>query len=435
MVSIWQTTDQFDRDPAGYACGGVLLDAYTVLTSARCMDAVSNSGFVVVAGQRNASSRGLIGQPRVVTKYPSYRPGSFLFDIAVIDLYAPLTVESYPRVPTNPEVTYLLRKPAVFYGWGENERKRLPTTLRRVVQYDQSAAAKKWFNDFSARIQFGAGRLNRNGTFSGACNRDSGSPMIGMVNGLQVVMGLASYGSVKSCTTKTPRVFTRVSWFATWIAKVRTENTLTRAAAGIDYSKAFFLGTQALALPSDSGPWTSERTYFSRRATFATEAALDGRSDVESLTAYALAPSIQGDDFVFDIETRQAWTGNLCEWRDLAQTDQAPRLRLSVLDPSSKVFRTGLSFSFTATKAECFGEGGNPMEIASYNSTIAPMSCAPRLTMKPDGSLRIYAQQDCLTNMDQTMLRLELITSEAHEVEPGVDLWAGPFNLRHPLRG
>ena len=142
MVSIWQTNTHFDRRMDGYACGGVLIDPYTVLTTARCMDYVSNSGFIVVAGQKYSTSRGLIGQPRSVRQYPSYRPGSFLFDIAVIDLYTPLLVESYPRVPTNPEVTYLLRKPAVLYGWGENEHKKLPNVLRRVVQYDQTAAAQ-----------------------------------------------------------------------------------------------------------------------------------------------------------------------------------------------------------------------------------------------------------------------------------------------------
>lgn len=435
MVSIWQTTTQFDRRPNGYACGGVLIDAYTVLTSARCMDYVSSSGFVVVAGQKYSSSRGLIGQPRSVRQYPNYRPGSFLFDIAVIDLYAPLVVESYPRVATNPEVTYLLRKPAVLYGWGENEHKKLPNVLRRVVQYDQSSLARKWFKDFSARIQFGAGRLNRNGTFSGACNRDSGSPMIGMVNGLQVVMGLASYGSLKSCTTKSPRVFTRVSWFGPWIAKVQEENASQRQAIGIDYSTAFFLGSASLMLPSESGTWVNDRTYISRRATFGLERSMVGTSDVESLTAYALTPSVQGDDFVFEVRSREPWTGNLCEWRDLAAKQQGPTFKLSLLDPSSKTFRTAVTFTYESTATDCFGEGGNLMTINTVNSSIAYVSCAPRLMMTDNGVLRAFLQQDCLTNMDQTMVRVELITNEAHEVEPGVDLWAGPFNLRHPLRG
>ena len=60
MVSIWQTNTHFDRRVDGYACGGVLIDPYTVLTTARCMDYVSSSDFVVVAGQKYSSSRGLV---------------------------------------------------------------------------------------------------------------------------------------------------------------------------------------------------------------------------------------------------------------------------------------------------------------------------------------------------------------------------------------
>ena len=165
------------------------------------------------------------------------------------------------------------------------------------------------------------------------------------------------------------------------------------------------------------------------------EKTMIGTSDLASLTAYALTPSVQGDDFVFDVQSREPWTGNLCEWRDLAAQDLGPTVKLSLLDPSSKSFRTAVSFSFTPTAKECFGEGGNPMSIATVNSSIAYVTCAPRLTMTEAGVLRVFMQQDCLTNIDQTMVRVELLTNHAHEVEPGVDLWAGPFNLRHPLRG
>lgn len=434
MVSLWQIDGRFDRKPNGYACGGVLISPYTVLTAAHCIDSVSDTGFVVVASQKNSSSRGEIGQPRKVTFYPHYRTGSFLFDLAVIDLYAPLNVESYPRVATNPEVTYLLRKPSVLYGWGENERKRLPTTLRRVVQYDQSKIAKKWFPDFLLRTQFAVGRINRNGSFSGACNLDSGSPLIGMVNGRQVVMGLASYGSLKSCTTKTPRVFTRASWFGPWIAKVQAEQAAERTALGIDYTGAFFFGTESQTLPASTGAWAGERTFISSRATFGIETALPGTSDVAAVDSYALTPTPGGDDFVIDVTTRTPWSADPCQWRDLAINNEAPQLSLSLLKSTTGAYLSGYRFSFSANAVDCFGDIGSPMTVTPINGMPALANCAPRLAITSEGALRITLQQGCFIDTTKTMLRVQLSTSASEEVEPGLDSWAGPFYLVHPAR-
>jgi trypsin len=432
MVSLWRTDSHLDRLANGYACGGALIDAYTVITAAHCMDSLSDTNFSVVLGQRYASSRGTVAQARTVTYYPRYRIGSYLFDLAIIDLYEPITIAKYLRVATNQEVTYLLRKPSVLYGWGENERKKLPTMLRRAVQFDMSKIAKQYFGDFTFRTQFAAGRLNANRSFTGACNLDSGSPLVGTVNGKQVLMGIASYGSLKSCTTKTPRVFTRTSWFGPWIAKIQALNTQARATSAVDYSTALYFGSGLNQLPVTTGIWADERGFISQRAVFGTEGAAAGVGDLQSLDAYALAPSQSGDDFVLDVTSRTNWSGGVCAWRDLANVNAAPALTLSIRASEGARLATALKISYTANSVDCFAPEGNPMTVTGINGQSAPEACRPRLQMTEAGQLRLVLQASCFRSLPKAMLRLQLRTETTNEVEPGVDAWAGPFNLQYP---
>lgn len=434
MVTLWQIDSRFDRVQNGYACGGALIDPFTVVTAAHCIDSLSDTGFSIVLGQRYSSSRGFVAQPRTVTYYPKYKLGSYLFDIAIIDLYAPFESSSYLRVAANPEVAVLLRKPTVLYGWGENERGKLPTMLRRVVQQDMSKLAKKIFPDFLLRTQFAVGRLNANKTFSGACNLDSGSPLIGTVKGKPVLLGVASHGSLKSCTTKTPRVFTRTSWFGPWIARIQADNARARQQAGIDYGSAFYFGSGLKQLPATSGVWADERTYISQRAVFGTETSVAGTLDISTLDATALAPSVEGGDFVIDISSRTPWSGDTCEWRDLALSQSAPIVRLSVRESEGVQLRTAFQFSYEPNQQDCFGELGQPMTVAAFNNNPLPTNCVPRILMTVTGKLRIVAQERCFTDLTKTMLRVELASQSTYELEPGIDEWAGPFDLRHPER-
>ena len=434
LVTFWQIDSRFDRVPTGYSCGGALIDPYTVLTTARCIDSVSDTGFALVLGQRYSTSRGLVVQPRTVTQYPRYRAGSFQFDLAIVDLYSPVAASQYLRVATNPEVSILLRKPSVLYGWGENQRGKLPSLLRRVVQNDMSAIAKQLYPDFLLRTQLAVGRMNRDNTFSGACNLDVGSPLVGTVKGKPVLLGVFSYGALKTCNTKTPRVFTRTSWFGPWVARMQAENAQERRDAGIEFNSVLYYATGGAQLPATSGSWTDERTYISQVASFGTESATAGQSDIARIDAYALAPSEAGNDIVIDIKSRTPWSGDSCEWRNLAADGNAPLLRMTIRSNETGKFRSAYQFTFEADSENCFGDSGLPMTVAAFNGQQLPNNCAPKLSISPLGSARVTLQVGCFTTLAKTALRVELRTQDAYELEPGIDEWAGPFNLKHPER-
>ncbi len=72
------------------------------------------------------------------------------------------------------------------------------------------------------------------------------------------------------------------------------------------------------------------------------------------------------------------------------------------------------------------------MTVTGINGQSAPEACRPRLQMTEGGQLRIVLQASCFRSLPKAMLRLQLRTETTNEVEPGVDAWAGPFNLQYP---
>jgi len=99
-------------------------------------------------------------------------------------------------------------------GWGLTQGSQDRTVLQEL-QADirtQSACARAWgsyyINDGHICVENGN---------TGACNGDSGGPLVCYVSRIPYLAGATSWG-ISGCTTRGyPSVYTRISYFNTWI--------------------------------------------------------------------------------------------------------------------------------------------------------------------------------------------------------------------------
>ena len=77
---------QFDRQPDGFFCTGSLIDPYTVVTAAHCIEAAANfESYVVVRNQTASSDHGQVLMPRT-SRYYDFDSNTLAGDLALIDL-------------------------------------------------------------------------------------------------------------------------------------------------------------------------------------------------------------------------------------------------------------------------------------------------------------------------------------------------------------
>lgn len=197
-------------------CGGVLLNANTVITAAHCSVGQSASSVRVRAGSLTWASGGTQVGVSAIKYHESYNSARIDNDVAVWHLATPIAASStisYATLPaqgSDPAAGTSL----TVAGWGiltENGQS-LPATLRKVTVPVISRT--------TCRSNYGTSAITDNmfcaGVTTGgkdSCSGDSGGPI---VDSSKTLLGLVSWGN--GCAEAAyPGVYTRVGQYVTWI--------------------------------------------------------------------------------------------------------------------------------------------------------------------------------------------------------------------------
>ncbi|MCW3003310.1 MAG: serine protease, partial [Conexibacter sp.] len=239
--------------PAGYLCGGSVLDATHVLTAAHCvydpdsMTVTPAAAIRVYAGVTDRRSLGGGESPPVtgVVIDPDYDPEHFTNDAAVLTLGAGFTlsrpdIEAIPL--TLPGYRPTSTENLVLSGWGTtlqrdpyDERTDTASFVLQQTPLHASTECGSAYADFDDAVQLCAGDAGHD-----ACQGDSGGPLVATVGGVLQLAGIVSAGA--GCAWPGfPGLYTRV-------ANPRVHDFI--AARGVGYAVAPPVNTAA---PTISG--------------------------------------------------------------------------------------------------------------------------------------------------------------------------------------
>ncbi|GJQ80525.1 hypothetical protein Trydic_g12416 [Trypoxylus dichotomus] len=191
-------------------CGGSIINTNYILTAAHCLVGRSTANTIVVAGTNTLNAGGVSYGSSNLIVHANYNSQTIQNDVALIRLAQVLQLTSViGTIPLNAASTGAVD--AVLVGWGRtvtggplpNNLQRLDTRTITHAQCQQTWGSQVQTNQICALTQAG----------EGACNGDSGGPLIQASNGAQV--GIVSFGV--ACAQGFPDVYTRVSSFITWI--------------------------------------------------------------------------------------------------------------------------------------------------------------------------------------------------------------------------
>lgn len=206
-------------------CSGSVIAGSWIVTAAHCVNGASASRISVFAGVTNLSDRTGRSQLAVssVIVHPEYNAQTFLNDIALIGLAAPIapSADLQPiALPTSQDPLQWPAggTPAQISGWGSTsfQGSQSGTLLAGQVQV-LLGPGQQGCGDYGP--DFSPGQLICAGLPNGgvdACQGDSGGPLVINANGVPVLAGITSVGN-ECALARFPGLYTRVTTYLPWI--------------------------------------------------------------------------------------------------------------------------------------------------------------------------------------------------------------------------
>ncbi|XP_042900439.1 trypsin-3-like [Parasteatoda tepidariorum] len=205
-------------------CGATLITDIHAVTAAHCLKSRQAEEVLVDVGDYaiHSSPQGQLRKIRSIKSHPSYTPGKFFHDIAVIEFEEPVQWDSGIRTVWLPSPNLNLKPGTIvnLYGWGRLNYSGISADSLQSVELPVVSNEKcqsKFKTEIQSNMMCAGGEGGRD-----ACTGDSGSGLVVRLNDEYVLCGLVSFGR-RCALPEVAGVYTRVSSFVKWIYK----NTLS----------------------------------------------------------------------------------------------------------------------------------------------------------------------------------------------------------------
>ena len=265
VASIWYTKNISQK--AEFICTGSLIKADIVITAAHC---TFDKGFYwVKLGSDTLDSNVPMLEVSGTWKHSRYSKKTITNDLGLLKLTEPVVGIKPVSIPTAAQVAKVnkLNKFRI-YGWGQDQNKE-PAKFLRTANLDlqDTAARRAYGSGFKPEVMLASGRyIKAERIYAGGCHGDSGGPLMGSVDGKQVLVGLTSWGSAHGCDRGKPTIFTRVSYYLENISSgmvIATKNAKEyNQAAPSNIVAPSITGSQRVGstLSCDKGTWSDNTT-------------------------------------------------------------------------------------------------------------------------------------------------------------------------------
>ena len=264
VASIWYTKNISQK--AEFICTGSLIKADIIITAAHC---TFDKGFYwVKLGSDTLDSDAPLLEVSGTWRDTRYSKKTITNDLGLLKLTRPVTDVKPVAIPTPAQIAKVKKlNKFKMYGWGLDQNDEVAKFLRTANLDLQDAAAKRAYGSgFKPEIMLASGRyIKAERLYAGGCNGDSGGPLIGVVDGKPVLVGLTSWGSAQGCDRGKPTIFTRVTYYlkniSNGIVLASKAASVYNQAAPTNTERSSITGSARVGstLTCDQGTW-SENT-------------------------------------------------------------------------------------------------------------------------------------------------------------------------------
>jgi hypothetical protein len=431
LISLWSIDDATFQRKELY-CSGVLIDKLHFLTAAHCLDDL-DFDYVVVAATTDLKDRGQSLMVTDVIIHPRYDRKTLQNDIAIGRLYYPLDINirwgtnlnNFPIIPDNDKK---YRNDMRLYGWGDAQNSRLSTTANSIKQNDYTNVARKVLENFNDKTMLGAGYYYKNeDIYGGACYGDSGGPLVNYKDSKTYLIGITSYGSADGCDVKKPTSYTRVAYYRSWIKSAKKEmldNWIKRGISIQNYPVSF-------SLPNNSSGFLSmEQDEYGYNSYLLLNKDPDtGRADLESLMVQIYKDSTLGINLYFSkpIDGCLLRQKGYFKLHISKNSFQDPDGIINI-KPASGCYKNDIATTSYNFKTPPNDFGG------SCSVTVKPFSGNNKYSSTEIHQIAFQFNRKCLGKIEKLWIRANLELDDGKgesDVEPGLDMWVGPFNPRN----
>ena len=424
IISLW------NYDPDTYVrtekfCTGVMLDEITLLTAAHCLQ--DNYYVTAVKNQNSKWERGESLMIYDFVIHPRYSESTSQNDLAIgiLNFKARNTSNILNYTLANQS---FLSNSTYIYGWGLDQNRKDSGYLNRAKLLDYSTQGKKYFpKSFNPKTMIAAGKYNASERiFSGACYGDSGGPLFAETSRGKSVIGITSFIKGPNCDVSAPTIFTRLSYYKDFIKSERKKL--------IDNFEAE--DTVSPTVDEFSLPWNTSESLpqYGNSESRYTSATLQtgggtGVADIRSI----MFQTWKADPGMYSFAINAYLTSPIESCIEKQKGSWLVQVSLSSAQKVDLQFRINPS-------AGCFTPDVTDFNLASLeinppaagickNPGVQPWSVKKTSVID---SFSFFLDESCIGTSKKLWIRIKHEVDERGDIEPGVDMWSGPFSTLQP---